>query len=204
MAFPDELREAREAAGLSREALADASGVSASAIKKYETGLATPRYDNLDALERTLGVRFNLMEDATMPTEPQVVPDLDEARSTDKPPRVKKAAGARKSAAPKGMPSLQAQLQMPYKLAAAGLRTRLPNTAQMLEVQAGPCAAAWDQFLLRYPGLRDKIEQGAVAADIVNLVMAHVPIVQVAREEMAIQAAMMDQTYDGGLGGQAA
>ena len=143
-----------------------------------------------------------------MPTEPQVVPDLDAGqdgpRSTDKPPRVKKATGARKAAPPKGMPSLQAQLQMPYMLAAAGLKNRLPSTSRMLEVQAGPCAAAWDTFLLRYPGLRDKIEQGAVAADVVNLVMAHVPIVQVAREEMAMMAAMQEQTYDGGIGGQAA
>ena len=85
-----------------------------------------------------------------------------------------------------------------------GLRRAFRNhTQHLFAVQAGPCAAAWDQFLMRYPALRDKIEQGAVAADVVNLVMAHVPIVQVAREEMAMLQAQQ-AGYDGGIGAPAA
>ena len=52
--------------------------------------------------------------------------------------------------------------------------------------------------MLRYPKLREKIEQGAVAADVVNLVMAHMPIIQTAREELAaIQMANAGFPSDG-------
>ena len=206
MSFADELKAARLAAGMSQAELAQQAGISIQSVSKYENGqVASPKYEAVDALEKLLGVRFNIEEEPVTP--PQQVPDLDDREfSKDAPPRAKKAAA--KKAAPKrgpaaGIPSLRVQLELPYKLAAAGLRPRLPATATTIDAQAGACAAAWDTFLLRYPALREKIEQGGVAADIVNLVMAHAPILQVAREEIAAQQ-LMEQTYAGGLDGQAA
>ena len=201
MSLGEDIRAARQAAGLSTDELAERIGFSGSHLTNVEGGSKNPSYQMIDALEGALGVRFNA--DPVDP-DPQDVPSATPPRSTDKPPRAKKATGAKKAAPKSGMPSLQTQLQMPYMLASTALRGRLPATSNALAVQAGPCAAAWDQFLLRYPGLRDKIEQGAVAADVVNLVMAHVPIVQVAREEMALMAQMAETTYDGGIGGTAA
>lgn len=93
---------------------------------------------------------------------------------------------------------LTVQLQFPYQLAADATRNRLPATSAMLVRQAAPCAAAWDRFLLRYPSLRKKIEEGAIATDVVALIMAHVPIVTTAREELAAQRAQME-SYEGGL-----
>ena len=202
MSIGDEIRTAREAAGLTKAELADRIGFSDSHLTNVEAGSKNPSYQMVDALEGALGVRLNA---DPVDADPQDVPSAPlPPRSTDRPPRAKKATGAKKAAPKAGMPSLQTQLQMPYMLASTALRGRLPATSNALAVQAGPCAAAWDQFLLRYPALRDKIEQGAVAADVVNLVMAHVPIVQVAREEMALMAQMAEPTYDGGIGGSAA
>ncbi len=124
--------------------------------------------------------------------------------STDEPPRPRKAGGSKKqapkrAAAPRGMPTLQAQLEMPYKLLGALFVSRgLYQTGNALTAQAGPCAAAWDEFLKRYPGLREKIEQGMVAADIVNLIMVHVPIVQVARAEILARQEAVSH-YEGGI-----
>jgi len=115
-------------------------------------------------------------------------------KAKDAPPKPRKGP-AKKAGAPAGMPSLRVQLEMPYRLGATALATRLPYTSGMLNQQAGPCAEAWDVFLMRYPKLREKIESGAVAADIVNLVMAHVPILQVAREEIAAQQAAAAQQF---------
>lgn len=50
------LIEARTAAGLTKAALADQSGISLSAIQSYETGRRTPQADQLGALARVLGV----------------------------------------------------------------------------------------------------------------------------------------------------
>lgn len=50
------LRALREEAGLTQEQLARSSGVSASAIARYETGRYAPQYDQLFALARGLGI----------------------------------------------------------------------------------------------------------------------------------------------------
>jgi transcriptional regulator with XRE-family HTH domain len=187
VSFGEDLRAARKAAGYcSQESLAEAVGVAAQSVNKWETGGNTPSFENLEKLETVLGVRLNL----ETPVTPQDVPDGGAYTAKDEPPKPRKAAAAKK-AGPKssGMPSLRLQLEMPYKLGATALQTRLPHTAAVINMQAGPCAEAWDTFLLRYPKLREKIESGAVAADIVNLVMVHVPIVQMAREELAAQQA---------------
>ncbi len=201
MTIGQQIAQARLDAGLSQSGLSEILGISSSYISKLENdGVKQPTYETLEKLEAALGRRFNVEADDVTP---QDVPDLEREFTKDEPPKPRKAAGAKKAAPrPKtGMPSLQVQLAMPYQLAATALSGRMPATANALAAQAGPCAAAWDQFLLRYPKLREKIEQGAVAADIVNLIYAHVPIVQVAREEMAMIQAMQQggQGYAGGV-----
>jgi transcriptional regulator with XRE-family HTH domain len=182
--FGDDLRAARTEAHLSQQALSDLVGINVNTISGYEVGRTHPQFENLDKLEGVLGVRFNV--ETGDPVTPKDVPEAEGFTSKDEAPKPRKAA-AQKKAAPKssGMPSLRLQLEMPYRLAGTALTTRMPYTAGMLQQQAGPCAEAWDTFLLRYPKLREKIEQGAVAADVVNLVMAHMPIIQTAREELA-------------------
>ena len=58
---------------------------------------------------------------------------------------------------------------------------------------------------MRYPALREKLESGMVAQDIVILIMAHLPIVQTAQAELqARNLAMQGEGYTGGVGGEAA
>lgn len=55
--FSERLKQARKAAGLSMNALAEQIGISANAIKKYEHGENMPTSGNLLKLSRALGVR---------------------------------------------------------------------------------------------------------------------------------------------------
>ncbi len=55
--YPERLKRAREAAGLSLRALAEQVGVSHAAIKKYEDGTNTPDSSQLIKLAKALGVR---------------------------------------------------------------------------------------------------------------------------------------------------
>ena len=200
MSFGDELRAARNASGMSQAVLAEAVGVSSfKVVSQWENGHSTPNYENLERLESVLGVRLNV-EAGDEPVTPRDVPEAPAEESPykakDAPPKprkgtAKKAAGGANA----GIPSLRVQLEMPYRLGATALASRMPYTSSMLNQQAGPCAEAWDVFLMRYPKLREKIESGAVAADIVNLVMAHVPILQIAREELAAQQAAAAQQF---------
>jgi transcriptional regulator with XRE-family HTH domain len=52
------IRESRERAGMSQEALAEALGVSRQAVSKWEMGAAVPTPENLKALSEVLGVSF--------------------------------------------------------------------------------------------------------------------------------------------------
>ena len=129
----DEIKAAREAAGLTQQDLAEAIGFSNDHLSRVEQGRKNPSYQMIDALEGRLGVRLNA---DPVDADPQDVPDgvpsapPPPPRSTDRPPKVRKAAGSRKAAPPKsGMPSLQTQLQMPYRLASTALAGRLPATA---------------------------------------------------------------------------
>lgn len=130
--------------------------------------------------------------------------------STDQPPReqpaakkaAKKAAAPKRKATPSSIPPLATQLAFPYMLIGDLTARRLPITGQVIQQQAPACGAAWDQFLYRFPSLRAKIEEGAIATDILALIMAHLPIIQCAREEIAAQQAQA-QGYDGGIGNQA-
>jgi transcriptional regulator with XRE-family HTH domain len=198
--FGEELRAAREAAGLTQTELAERIGMSGNHLSNVEHGRKNASFEMVDKLEEILGTRFNVVSPKDVPEAEPTFTSKDEAPR----PRKGAAPGPRKKSGPTGIPSLRVQLEMPYRLGATALAGRLPVTAGVMNQQAGPCAEAWDVFLLRYPKLREKIEQGAVAADIVNLVMAHVPIIQVAREEIAAQQLAATQTYDGGLGTQAA
>jgi Zn-dependent peptidase ImmA (M78 family)/DNA-binding XRE family transcriptional regulator len=55
--YPERLKRAREAAGLSLRALAEQVGVSHAAIKKYEEGTNTPDSNQLYKLAKAVGVR---------------------------------------------------------------------------------------------------------------------------------------------------
>lgn len=55
--YPERLKRAREAAGLSLRALAEQVGVSQTTIKKYEDGLSTPDSSQLIKLAKALNVR---------------------------------------------------------------------------------------------------------------------------------------------------
>lgn len=138
--------------------------------------------------------------------------------STDEPPQPKasqraapkKSGGRRPTGKPRGGGSgtasipLAVQLELPYKLGSNIAQARgFYQLAQVLDIQARPCAEAWDTFLMRYPALREKIEQGMIAGDVVGLIMAHVPIFQVFR--MEVQARQEAQAhYEGGLATAAA
>lgn len=119
------------------------------------------------------------------------------AHSVDRPPRPRQKSKNKATANPSAFP-LAVQLQLPYRLLSNATASRLPVTSGVLAAQAGPCAEAWDQFLMRYPALREKIEQGMIAGDVVALIMAHLPILTAAREELAARAAAME-SYEGGV-----
>lgn len=79
---------------------------------------------------------------------------------------------------------LRAQLEIPYKLGATVAQARgYAITAAALRRQAPECAAAWDDFLYRWPAVREMLEKGAIGADVLRLFMAHWPILQAVREE---------------------
>lgn len=54
----DQIREAREQAGMTQETLAERLGVSRQAVSKWEMGNAEPSLENLSALAEILGVEF--------------------------------------------------------------------------------------------------------------------------------------------------
>lgn len=64
--FPEKLRQLREAAGLSQEALARAMGMSVGIVRDYEQGRKEPSMRSVFKLARALGVdcRAFEMEDA--------------------------------------------------------------------------------------------------------------------------------------------
>jgi transcriptional regulator with XRE-family HTH domain len=53
---PDEIKQAREAAGLSLRELADKANVSASTISRIERGKGNPSFENLLSIYRALGL----------------------------------------------------------------------------------------------------------------------------------------------------
>jgi hypothetical protein len=131
--------------------------------------------------------------------------------SEDEPPRARpaKKQAAKKQAAPKraaasgaGIP-LSVQLAFPYEILSNLTAQRLPHTSNMLHAQAPVCGQAWDNFLRRFPALREKIESGMIAGDVVALLMAHIPIIQTMRAETVNLQEQMAH-YEGGIGNQPA
>jgi transcriptional regulator with XRE-family HTH domain len=89
------IRELREAAGLSRKALAETSGTSERAIIKWELGEREPGWFNMLALGKALNVSCETF------TQP---PAEREPSGPGRPPKPKDPAEAEKSKRPRGRP----------------------------------------------------------------------------------------------------
>lgn len=76
--FQDRIRKAREHAGLTQSALAEALGVAAGTIQRWEKGALNPRPKALEALAEATGVSLDwlLQGDSASPSEaPSTLPD---------------------------------------------------------------------------------------------------------------------------------
>jgi transcriptional regulator with XRE-family HTH domain len=65
--FGGRLRELREAAGLTQQALADLAGMHRQGVNKLEMGEREPTWASVKALCRALGVRCTAFEDEAPP-----------------------------------------------------------------------------------------------------------------------------------------
>lgn len=100
-------------------------------------------------------------------------------------PRGKKRGSHSLGSHPNPIP-LKTQLEYPYRLAGALATSRgMPYTGNTLIAVAPEAAAAWDQFLQRWPDLHEMLEKGMIASDVIALVMVHLQIVSAARQELA-------------------
>jgi len=92
---------------------------------------------------------------------------------------------------------LKTQLEYPYRLAGQLATSRgLPHTGGVLKQVAPDAAAAWDQFLQRWPDLYEMLEKGMIASDVIALVMVHLQIVSAARKELAAHAGVSPERYN--------
>jgi transcriptional regulator with XRE-family HTH domain len=83
--FGQRLRAMREAAGLSRDALAHAAGLSVSALIKLEQGVvADPSWSSVRALARALGVSTAAFEETTSEPPPVLAPEAAPKRTPRK------------------------------------------------------------------------------------------------------------------------
>lgn len=81
MDFSSRLREARKAAHMTQQSLGDEIGVSAVAVRMWESGLRRPGIERVRTIARTLGVTVeHLMEDQEVraPAQGQLVPGLEQ------------------------------------------------------------------------------------------------------------------------------
>jgi transcriptional regulator with XRE-family HTH domain len=65
MTFAERLRELRDKAGLSQEALAQKAGMSVGTIRNYEQSVREPLWDSLFQLCRGLGVSCTMFAECT-------------------------------------------------------------------------------------------------------------------------------------------
>jgi transcriptional regulator with XRE-family HTH domain len=108
--FGARLRELREAAGLSRQELADKAGMKIGGIRDLEQGLRRPLWDSVVALAEVLGVNLHaFLEEPACTTEPKrgrPRKDMDtsttETSTTDTPPKPRGRTTRRKGIAPAG------------------------------------------------------------------------------------------------------
>jgi transcriptional regulator with XRE-family HTH domain len=80
MAFGDRLKELREAAGMSQEALARAANISTSAVSKLEQKLVDPGWQTVQALARALGVTCQAFESDAPDDQPEAPPPAKKGR----------------------------------------------------------------------------------------------------------------------------
>ena len=108
--------------------------------------------------------------------------------------------GPRKPAhAKSALPSFESQVAFLYVLIGQLTAQRLPVTGNVIVAQSAACAKAWDAFLDRYPAVKEWMEKAGVAGDLVALFVAHWPIVEAARQELAVQQAQAG-SYDAQAG----
>lgn len=67
MAFGTRLRELRVAGNLSREQLAEKSGISRGAIRNIEQGIRSPAWETVQALAAALGVSCEAFNESAAP-----------------------------------------------------------------------------------------------------------------------------------------
>ena len=122
--------------------------------------------------------------------EPPVVRSTT-SRPRGRPPGAKARRSTKKRGAhslgthPNPIP-LAKQLEYPYLLAGQFVASRgLPVTGNTMVQVAPQAAAAWDQFLQRWPDFHEMLEKGMIASDVIALVMVHLQIVSAARAEIA-------------------
>jgi hypothetical protein len=127
-------------------------------------------------------------------------PAVRTARPRGRPPgsgttrkRTKKRGAHSLGTHPNPIP-LAKQLEYPYRLAGTLAHSRgLPFTGDTLIRVAPEAAAAWDQFLQRWPDLHEMLEKGMIASDVIALVMVHLQIVSAARQELAARQPRPEQ-----------
>ncbi len=94
MKFAEKLRALRDAAGLSEAKLADASGVSFSAIHEYGLGRRKPSFDSVVKIARALGATCEAFADCDdvgqLPEAPKKRPAKSKAPAS-KPKRSRKS-----------------------------------------------------------------------------------------------------------------
>lgn len=193
MTIGEQIRAAREAAGLSQNDLAEAAGVHRQALSEIERGRVGIGPVRLARIKEALGTTFDTG------TDPMNEPD---GFTKDEAPRPKKAQG-RPPGRPKKAPTVAQipvakQIEMLYRLGGQAISPRLPVTANAVVGQAAMCGEAWDAVLRRYPAIYEFIQKGMIAGDIAALVIAHMPIIEAARMELA-QRAAQEATYAGGI-----
>ena len=76
MELKDQLRIAREAAGMTNAELAEAVGVTKQAIIWWENGIHHPRLPMLKKIETTLKTRFNATGSKPLPTDGPEIPGI--------------------------------------------------------------------------------------------------------------------------------
>jgi len=80
MTFGQRLRELREQAGLTQEALARAADTSIGNVRNYEQGIREPRWQLVFKLAEALGVSSEAFKDCTEEPEAPVKKDADVAK----------------------------------------------------------------------------------------------------------------------------
>lgn len=93
MGFGDQLRTARERAGLSQQELADKAGISIDSVQNWEQGRTRPRLPALGQLAQALGVSLDVLViggEKPTPARPRGRPKKDAGQGDAESPPAKK------------------------------------------------------------------------------------------------------------------